>query len=253
MRKKPKKANGIAFGREPTVSVEHIFSIGSGNGETLVTIEHGIAVRTYTTPGKLTKADALKNYKDGAWLIDFTDSSNAVGFCIEILKRNRWIGATAPFAPLQAHINNFEAEKQNTDFATWEFGPEGCSQFTPLVWAIEKAGLRYEPEWYAAQVLRHFEGPPDVVFVAGYMFRELTLRYRHEDDALRGKKTKMAAAEGGNARVGKLKDGTEKILEMMQSYLDKNPNKTAAARHTYNKGLGASTDANLQLFKRHKK
>ena len=251
---KNKTANDIAFGQEPIASVEYFPSPDGGEGETLITIEHGIAVRTYTTLGKLTKVDALSDYKKGAWSIDFPDQSNAVGDCIGILRSHGWIEETAPFAPLQSHIQNFEAEMQNTDLATWEIERGMRSRFTALVWAIEKAGLRYEPEWYAAQILRYFEGPSEAAFIAGYMFRELTLRYRHEKDAIRGKKTKKGAAQGGKMRLGAFKKEKGDILKMMHTYIENGCTITAAARHTYGngKGLGVSTEANRKLFYRHK-
>jgi len=244
------------FLQDPIISVEHYQEEKSKEWQTIVTVEHGIASRTYETSGKLNKAEAKEDYLNSRWHTDLTDPSNASGFCLGILINAGWIEGAAPFYPLPEIVESFPAN--NTNLTDWEVlalnQPENQGTdslgFAALVWAIEQQGYRYEPVWYAAQVARHFFGPKEAHFNAGYFFRELTMRFRYETNALRGQKTKASASLGGQATARKKRCEARQIVTEMRKRINLGHSISNAANIVHKAGHGPSQEANRKCYYR---
>lgn len=120
------------------------------------------------------------------------------------------------------------------------------------------------PEGFARSILRQLDyaarciadGNADqaarFAFSAGRQWERALMKWRWEDDALRGVKTAKAASAGGAARAGRLGHDTEARLDAMAEYIAAGHSIARAAELAARRGLGTG-EANKKLWGRHKK
>lgn len=87
----------------------------------------------------------------------------------------------------------------------------------------------------------------------GRMVESYRWRFAYGDHALRGKRTKEAASEGGKARRAELNEFTASILKEMKSLIDDGKSISDAGRLAHKKGFGTSPSANRSLWYAHRK
>ena len=123
--------------------------------------------------------------------------------------------------------------------------------------------------WYAAKCLAHnrraatlekeYGTNPELAVLGlsrewmlfGETWAEARAVLNFGDDVLRGIKTKKAAALGGASRRSSKEPGTKKILREMRQFIIANPSVRNAARLTYERGFGKSSEANRRAWYRH--
>lgn len=90
-------------------------------------------------------------------------------------------------------------------------------------------------------------------FVAGMEWARLVAKLGWEPDALRGGKITESASRGGSARAASLAPRTKTIRDEMRRLIEGGMSIRSAAEHCAKNGVGASTNANEQSWKRRKK
>ena len=105
--------------------------------------------------------------------------------------------------------------------------------------------------WYAASMEALYFAYRDDLTV-GYLWAEYRMRKEHEDSALRGKKTQVAARKGGEARGQVLTEQRLRILGEMQRYIDLSHSIARAAELAAKAGIGTSAAANAKLWHRNR-
>ncbi|MBG6199961.1 hypothetical protein IWQ48_001079 [Labrenzia sp. EL_13] len=87
----------------------------------------------------------------------------------------------------------------------------------------------------------------------GRMVESYRWRFAYGDHALRGKRTKEAASEGGIARSSELSAQTKATLDEMNGLIKQGKSLSDAARFAFKNGFGTSANANRALWYAHRR